>query len=78
MAIIGRTYQLKLKGVFDKVKIKWETSNKSVVYIVKRKKYCYVHQGISREFNAQVNNAKSYSIIVFIAIIKEMGYNKII
>lgn len=34
---IGKTYQMKLKGVSCKAKVKWRTSNKSVVSIAKRK-----------------------------------------
>lgn len=33
----GQTYQLKLKGVSAKAKVKWKTSKKSVVSIVKKK-----------------------------------------
>ena len=34
---VGKTYQMKLKGVSCKAKVKWRTSNKSVVSIAKRK-----------------------------------------
>ena len=34
---VGKTYQMKLKGVSGKAKVKWRTSNTSVVSIVKRK-----------------------------------------
>jgi len=34
---IGKTYQMKLKGVSCKAKVKWRTSNKSVVSIAKSK-----------------------------------------
>lgn len=34
---VGKTYQMKLKGVSGKAKVKWKTSNKSVVLIAKRK-----------------------------------------
>ena len=34
---VGKIYQMKLKGVSGKVKVKWKTSNKSVVLIAKRK-----------------------------------------
>ena len=34
---VGQTYKLKLKGVSGKVKVKWKTSKKSVVSIVKKK-----------------------------------------
>lgn len=33
----GQTYKLKLKGVSAKAKVKWKTSKKSVVSIVKKK-----------------------------------------
>ena len=33
----GQTYQLKLYGASDRAKVKWRTSNKSVVSIAKRK-----------------------------------------
>lgn len=33
---IGNTYQMKLKGVSGKAKVRWKTSNKSVVSIAKR------------------------------------------
>ncbi len=34
---VGQTYRLKLKGVSGKAKVKWKTSKKSVVSIVKKK-----------------------------------------
>ena len=33
----GQTYHLKLKGVSKKAKVKWKTSKKSVVSIIKKK-----------------------------------------
>ena len=33
----GKTYRLKLKGVFRRAKVKWKTSRKTVVSIAKKK-----------------------------------------
>ena len=61
---VGQTYQMKLKGVSGKAKVKWKTSNKSVVSITKRKG------------NTVTFKSKKKGTAVVMAAYKQKKYNK--